>query len=205
MQNSINSYWGVELTPNFTDNQSDVLAIILPGIAYTLDRGNLEYSTELALSLNYDVLKIEYGFQIARKEFDVPKEFDILCKETLEEVKPFLKNKYKKIVIIAKSIGTCVQKYLNNNIKEFKITNVAISPIDKTVDMGIDKQTLVITGSSDPLLSKENKELLLKTNKCFVCFENANHALNISGKPLESLKVLTELIENIDSYLKSNV
>ncbi|MGL4739625.1 MAG: alpha/beta hydrolase [Sarcina sp.] len=205
MQSSINSYWGTDLVPSFIDNQSDVLAIILPGIAYTLDRGNLEYSSELALSLNYDVLKIEYGFQISRKKFDVPSEFDILCKETLEEVKPFLKDKYKKIVVIAKSIGTCVQKYLNENIDNFNIVNVAISPIDKTVSMGIDPKTLVFTGSSDPLLSQENKEKLEKANKTFVCFENANHALNIAGKPLESINILTELIINIESYLKYNI
>lgn len=205
MQSSINSYWGSQLTPEFIDNQSDVLAIILPGIAYTLDRGNLEYSSELALSLNYDVLKVEYGFQITRKKFDIPSEFDILCKETLEEVKPFFKNKYKKIVIIAKSIGTCVQKYLNENIDGFNIVNVAISPIDKTVSMGIDYRTFVVTGSSDPLLSQENKMKLEKTNKSFICFENANHALNIANKPLASLNILAELIVNIDSYLKANI
>lgn len=201
MQDSINSYWGVNLSPKFIDNQSDTLTIILPGIAYLLDRANLEYSTELASSLNYDVLQIEYGFQAARKEFNVEAEFDILCKETLEEVKPFLETKYKKVVIIAKSIGTCVQKYLNDNIKDFDIINVSISPIDKTFDMGIDPKTLVFTGSSDPLLSQENQLALSKTNEAFICFENANHALNIPHKPLESLNILTKLINNIHSYL----
>ncbi|MGL4451127.1 MAG: alpha/beta hydrolase [Sarcina sp.] len=205
MQSSINSYWGVNLSPKFIDNQSDTLTIILPGIAYLLDRANLEYSSELALSLNYDVLQIEYGFQAVRKEFNVATEFDILCKETLEEVKPFLGNKYKKVVIIAKSIGTCVQKYLNDNIKDFDIVNVSISPIDKTFNMGIDAKTLVFTGSADPLLSQENQVALSKTNKDFICFKDANHALNINSKPLESLNILTQLITNIHSYLKSNI
>ncbi|MGL5067904.1 MAG: alpha/beta hydrolase [Sarcina sp.] len=205
MQSSINSYWDTSLSPTFINQESNTLAIILPGIAYTLDRVNLEYSSELALSLGYDVLKIEYGFQKARKDFDAVSQFDILCKETLEEIKPFLNTKYKKVVIIAKSIGTCVQKYLNENIKDFEILNVSISPIDKTFDMGILPKTLVFTGSADPLLSHENINTLSKTNEAFVCFENANHALNIVSKPLESLNIQIQLIKDIHSYLINNI
>ena len=81
--NNVNSHWGVELIPTLIKQGSDTLAVILPGIGYTIDRVTLEYSSELALKLGFDLLKVEYGFQVARKEFNVEKEFNIIVEETL--------------------------------------------------------------------------------------------------------------------------
>ena len=156
--NNVNSHWGVELIPTLIKQGSDTLAVILPGIGYTIDRVTLEYSSELALKLGFDLLKVEYGFQVARKEFNVEKEFDIIVEETLEIVENALSENYKNIVIIGKSIGTCVQNLLNDRIEGYNIENIYISPINKTVEMGIKENSLVITGTKDPLLSKENLE-----------------------------------------------
>lgn len=203
MSNNIKSHWGVELSPNFVEQGSDTLAIILPGIAYTLDRVTLEYASELALKLGYDVARIEYGFQKSRKGFDVPTEFDIAANETLAQVKSILKPSYKKIIIIAKSIGTCVQNVINKNLKEFDVTNVCISPINKTVEMGIDKNALIITGSSDPLLSKENIESLTASyGHNLINFKRANHSLNIEKEPVKSLEIQIDVINIIEKFIK---
>ena len=203
MSNNIKSHWGVELSPTLIEQESETLAIILPGIAYTLDRATLEYVSELALSLGYDVAKIEYGFQKARKNFDVPTEFDIAANETLKQVKSILKPSYKKIVILAKSIGTCVQSVLNENLNNLDITNVSISPINKTIEMGLDKNALIITGSSDPLLSKENIESLKPTyGHNLINFKNANHSLNIEKNPIKSLEIQIDAINAIEEFLK---
>ena len=74
----IKSYWGVELSPRFIDAGSKKLCIILPGIGYCLDRSYLDYSKQLAKEIGYDVLEIEYGYQINRSEFNIEKEFSIL-------------------------------------------------------------------------------------------------------------------------------
>lgn len=203
MSNNIKSHWGVELAPDLTEQGSETLAIILPGIAYTLDRVTLEYSSELALKLGYDVAKIEYGFQKARKNFDVPTEFDIAANETLSQVQSILNPKYKKIIIIAKSIGTCVQTFLNKNLNNIHITNVSISPIDKTIEMGLDKNALVITGSCDPLLSKENIEKLTTSyGHNLINFRGATHSLNIKNEPVKSLEIQIDTINAIEEFLK---
>lgn len=203
MNNVINSYWGVELSPLSIKQGSDTLAVVLPGIGYTLDRVTLEYVSELELKLGYDLMKIEYGFQVARKSFNVAKEFDIAAKETLEQVNNMLNSNYKNIVIIGKSIGTCVQNFLNDNIRGYSITNVYISPIDKTVNMGIKENSLVITGSDDPLLSKENLDKILIVNgEDLIEFKGANHALNIEKDPVDSLRVQIDIIKAIENFLK---
>ena len=127
MNNVINSYWGVELKPLSVKQGSETLAIVLPGIGYTLDRVTLEYASELVLKLGYDLMKIEYGFQAARKSFDVAKEFDIAAKETLEQVNSMLDSNYKNIVIIGKAIIVLVKNTINKSfrfsgISDFKIT-----------------------------------------------------------------------------------
>ena len=43
----LKSYWDVNLTGKFTDNNSSTLCIILPGIAYYLERPYLNYSKQL--------------------------------------------------------------------------------------------------------------------------------------------------------------
>lgn len=204
--NNVNSHWGVELIPALIKQGSDTLAVILPGIGYTIDRVTLEYSSELALKLGFDLLKVEYGFQVARKEFNVEKEFDIIVEETLEIVENALDESYKNIVIIGKSIGTCVQNLLNDRIKGYNIENVYISPINKTVEMGIKENSLVITGTKDPLLSKENLEKIKDISGAdLVTIKDGNHALNIEKDPIKSLRSQTEVIEFIEGFLYKKI
>lgn len=204
--NNVNSHWGVELIPTLIKQGSDTLAVILPGIGYTIDRVTLEYSSELALKLGFDLLKVEYGFQVARKEFNVEKEFDIIVDETLEIVQNALSEKYKNIVIIGKSIGTCVQNLLNDRIEGYNIENIYISPINKTVEMGIKENSLVITGTKDPLLSKENLEKIKDISGAdLVTIKDGNHALNIEKDPIKSLRSQTEVIEFMEGFLYKKI
>lgn len=204
--NNVNSHWGVELIPTLIKQGSDTLAVILPGIGYTIDRVTLEYSSELALKLGFDLLKVEYGFQVARKEFNVEKEFDIIVEETLEIVQNALSENYKNIVIIGKSIGTCVQNLLNDRIEGYNIENIYISPINKTVEMEIKENSLVITGTKDPLLSKENLEKIKDISGAdLVTIKDGNHALNIEKDPIKSLRSQTEVIEFMEGFLYKKI
>lgn len=204
MNKVLNSYWEVQLKPNLIDNGSDKLVVILPGIGYTIDRVTIEYSGELALSQNYDLMEVEYGFQVARKAFNVKEEFNIIADETLELVKDALSLKeYKEVIIIGKSIGTCVQNFLNEKIKGINIKNIYISPIDKTVGMGFKEGSLIITGSKDPLLSEENLQNIVDSKKYkVIVFNGANHALNLEKNPIGSLEIQIEIIKAIKTFIK---
>ena len=202
MNDIVKSYWGMNLKPLVIGKGSDTLAVILPGIGYTLDRVTLEYSSKLALELGFDVLKIEYGFQVGRGEFHPDVEFNIIAEESFKLLKSTLRSKYRNIVFIGKSIGTCVQNVLNKNVKGYNITNIYISPINKTVQMGIEKNSLVFTGNSDPLLSKENLQKIEEINGVkLINIDNANHALNIEGDAIKSLEVQLSVIEFMKEYL----
>lgn len=202
MNDIVKSYWGMNLKPLVIGKGSNTLAVILPGIGYTLDRVTLEYSSELSLELGFDVLKIEYGFQVERREFHPDVEFNIIAEESFRLLKNTLVNKYKNIIFIGKSIGTCVQNVLNKNVKGYNITNIYLSPINKTVQMGIEENSLVITGSNDPLLSKENLEVIEEVNGTkLINIDGANHALNIEGDAIKSLEIQLNIINCMKEYL----
>ncbi|MGL4571927.1 MAG: alpha/beta hydrolase [Clostridium sp.] len=205
MNSIVKSYWGMNLKPVIIGKGSDTLAVITPGIGYTLDRVSLEYSSELCLELGYDVLKIEYGFQIGRRDFNSEEEFSIIAEESVALLNSSLNKKYKKIVFIGKSIGTCVQNVLNDRVHGLDIINIYLSPVNKTVEMGIKSNSLVITGSSDPLLTKDNSDKISKLSGIsYIRIDGANHALNIEGDAVKSLEVQLSIIKCIKKYLKSN-
>ncbi|MEG1002443.1 alpha/beta hydrolase [Clostridium sp.] len=205
MNSIVKSYWGMNLKPVIIGKGSDTLAVITPGIGYTLDRVSLEYSSELCLELGYDVLKIEYGFQIGRRDFNSEEEFSIIAEESVALLNSSLNKKYKKIVFIGKSIGTCVQNVLNDRVHGLDIINIYLSPVNKTVEMGIQSNSLVITGSSDPLLTKDNSDKISKLSGInYIRIDGANHALNIEGDAVKSLEVQLNIIKCIKKYLKSN-
>ena len=200
----LKSYWDVNLDGRFTDNNSSTLCIILPGIAYYLERPYLNYSKQLVDELNYDILEIEYGFQIARKKLNLPNEFKILLNETSELINMYLNIKYKNILIIGKSIGTVLQTFLNKQLKSKNLTNIYISPIDKTVNLGIEEKSLVITGTKDSLLSLDsrNKIKAIK-NTTLINIEGAGHSLDIHEDVFRGIDELRKVIEAERNFLRT--
>lgn len=196
------SKWGVELKPMFKDNNSNTLCIVLPGVAYLIDRSYLDYSRQLASELGYDVMAIEYGFHINRTEFSIPTEFHEMAKETIEAIKNDISKEYENIVIIGKSIGTCVQVMLNRHFEGKNVKNIYISPIDKTAKHGVCENSLVITGTKDPLLSEESLNKIEDTKGVKVVnITDANHALDIEGNVLKTIEVLFDIIELEKEFL----
>lgn len=198
----LKSYWNVDLDGRFTDNNSSTLCIILPGITYYLERPYLNYSKQLVDTLNYDILEVEYGFQISRKELSLPDEFEILLKETSELINMNLNKEYKNIIIIGKSIGTVLQTFLNKQLTDKNVTNIYISPIDKTVDFGIEEDSPVVTGTKDPLLSLESRNKIKEINNIkLINIEDAGHSLDIHEDVFRGIDELKKIIEAERNFL----
>lgn len=202
MSTTLKSHWGLDLNNRFTNQNSNTLCIILPGIAYLLDRSYLDYSKQLGVQLGYDTLEIEYGFQTAKAAFDVPTQFDIIVNETIASVEKALEKSYDHIVIIGKSIGTCVQTMLNNHLADRSITNIYISPIDKTLGVGVVANAFVITSSADPLLSAESFTKLSDIPGIQLTnVEGATHALDIPGDICGTVDALKKYLVDAQSFL----
>ncbi|MBS6043997.1 MAG: alpha/beta hydrolase, partial [Clostridium baratii] len=78
------------------------------------------------------------------------------------------------------------------------------SPINKTVEMGMINNSLVITGNEDPLITRENVNQISDLSGVkLIRIDGANHALNIEGDAVKSLEVQLNIIKCIKKYLKS--
>ena len=191
-------------------NESDTLVIILPGLGYTLDKALLDYSKQLILDFKFDCLGIEYGFQVSRESFNRQDENDIreLLLETLDIIFSALelrRGKYKRIILIGKSLGTVLQSRIDKEIKEnydIHIKNIYLTPINATFKEKLDKEGLIITGTKDTLISSENLEKIKSEGLRVLGIEDAGHSLCIKGNVLRSIKALEIIIENIKDYLE---
>ena len=208
-KNTIKSYYNVLLESRAIDNRSDILAVILPGIGYTLDRPLLDYSKKLCVELGYDVLPIEYGFQAARKDF-VEGDFHIVAEETYKLLKLSLKPEYKKIIFIGKSIGTIVQIILENKLIEekydFDFVNIYLTPVNKTVELGIKRESLVVSGTSDVLINEASIEKIENINDIeFIKIDKGDHSLNINNNIIKSSEILTYILEKEKDHIISKI
>ncbi|EKQ56923.1 alpha/beta hydrolase [Clostridium sp. Maddingley MBC34-26] len=198
----IYSYWGISLECEMIKQNSNVLVVLLPGIGYSLDRPLLDYSKKLALQLGYDVLPIKYGFQIAGKKLDRENELKYIIQESMGIFKIAMNDDYKKVIFISKSIGTIVHACLCNKVKTLEIKNIYLTPINETLNYGIEEDSLIITGTMDPLINKETvKEIKKIKDVSVIQIENGDHSLNIKNDVLSSIEVLCKVIEAEKKYL----
>lgn len=204
------SMWKCRTNNKLICNESETLVILLPGLGYNLDKAILDYSKQLVLDLNYDCLGIEYGFQVSRETFNRHDEEDIreLFLESLDVVfsaLEFRTGKYKNIVIIGKSLGTVLQNKIGEEIKKvynIEVKNIYLTPINETFKDNINKESLIITGTKDALISSDNLEKIKEEKFNVLEIENAGHSLCIKGNVLESIRALELIIKVIKNYLE---
>lgn len=209
---SIKSYWNAELKSKVIENGSDTLAVLVPGIGYTCDRPLLDYSKRLMIQLGFDVLPISFGFQVAGKTIDLSeeykyitqgtKEFGYMYNETKELINMSLKEKYKNIIFVAKSVGTLISSLLNKDFSDRNIINIDLTPIDGTMEAGIYEDSLTFYGTKDPRISLETVSKIKKIKGVSLFkIEDANHSLNIENDVLKSIDIVKYVIEKEKEYL----
>ena len=202
MSIKILSYFEVNVECSIIEKYSNTLVVILPGIGYTCDKALLDYSKKLACELGYDVLPIEYGFQVARKQMVHLDEFNIVIKETKEILLKALDEKYKNIIFIGKSIGTLIQASIQSGLTNYEIKNVYLTPISETVKVGIKDNSLVISGNADPMINSQSLEALRNNkNIKYIEIDGADHSLNIRNDILKSIEILGTIIKIEKEYL----
>lgn len=77
-----------------------------------------------------------------------------------------------------------------------------ISPLDKTAKHGVCENSLVITGTKDPLLSEDSLNKIKDTKGVQVInIANANHGLDIEGDVLRIVEVLLGFIKSEKEFL----
>ena len=203
----ISSTWGVSLENLLIDQNSDILAIILPGMGYTKDKPLLNFTSKLCINKGFDIFSIEYGFQIAKKPLDTNNDEEIsnLLKETIEAIESILNKRYKKLVFIGKSIGTVVITRICNQFDDFEQVHILLTPVDATYENKEKYKTLVITGTNDPMINKYYIDKMFEDENIKVIkTENGNHSLECCDVFL-SIDMIKRSIMEVDKFLKDTI
>jgi len=184
------SKWKKDLKHEYHDNGSDTLIVLLPGAGYTVEGPLFYYLIGLSLKLGYDVLAINYGYQLSQNQISIRDELENLegeIKDTLSKVKS-----YKKTVYMAKSLGTYFLDDLRGNDP-----CVYFTPVDWTMPQNIKPNTYFVYGDRDRHLSDDNKTRIY--NLSYIV-EGANHGL-VCDNVFDSIEKMGKIIENVESFL----
>lgn len=187
----IDSKWKSKLKNPYFVNNSDTIVIMLPGRGYTVNAPLFYYLTGMCFELEYDVLQINYGYQMAQETYcfeDYP--------TLLTEIKAVVHQlpKYKKIILVGKSMGT----FFLNDLEEYSnALKIFLTPTDKILDRVKDLNDLYIYGSHDRWLKKNMSRLALANS---LCLSGAGHSLT-TGDLQTDLEYMKKIIKSIREYI----
>ncbi|MGJ7912437.1 alpha/beta hydrolase [Neobacillus sp. LXY-1] len=186
------------------DNRTDSLTIILPGTGYTTQKPLLYFSTSASLQKGFDVLQVNYEY--SKEELSLLSEQEFTA-DVIAVIEPILKNeRYSKINIIAKSIGTIALTYLLDNLIFETAMTIWLTPLLQRDDvfnalLNSSNKGLLIIGDRDHCYIEERyKELKSNNNISLKLIEGVNHSLEFEGNIFNSIDALKKVINLIYEF-----
>ncbi|MCH4886828.1 alpha/beta hydrolase [Acidaminobacter sp. JC074] len=179
------SKWQEDLKHDYFDLSSDTLVVLLPGNGYTVEGPIFYYLIGEIFKLGYDVLGINYGFQLAQVKPELD-EYDGLIDEIIDAIE-HTKN-YKSYIFIGKSLGT---RYLKTLQDKYGGKCIYITPTDIMLGYGIAREPVFIYGDKDKYLSDKRRLELSKYKHHVV--KGGGHSL-LCDDLEESLKELLDVV-----------
>ena len=183
---------------------------MFPGVGYTCDKPLLYYIGKLYQNDNFDVKKISYaGFMNGLKD-DSQKmnhAYELVKKQTKEQLKDINWNEYEKVVFVSKSIGTVGAAYIFKYMQDkkiinsnLKISNIFLTPLVETFNYVTEKSGFVIIGDKDQWSDyAQICKLAKKYNLPVHIIENANHSLENSNI-FDNIDIISNVVKIVDSY-----
>jgi hypothetical protein len=189
----------------------DHLAVLLPGLGYTLDMPLFYYAENFLIAQGWDVLRVEYGYS-KRPEFQSLPEAEwyrwLLGDATAAYRAGLVQGEYKELALIGKSLGTLAMGHLLTMQEPALPTRaVWLTPLigqerlqQQIVQYGGSSLFVIGTADShyDPAMLEEVREA---TNGEAVVVEGADHGMDVEGDPVASVRGLERVVEALVRFL----
>ncbi len=187
---------------NYHTPPVDKLMILLPGRGYTVDNPALFHLLFLGLENGYDVLPVQYGFQVNQSELE-PAQMPYLMQDVQIAVEQVLERNYREICVVGKSLGTPLALELAKILDADKVSLVLLTPIGPALQNLPDLPTLAVIGTGDPFYSAEMvQETDKHPNLQWVVLDDLNHGLLIETDWKTSVQSLYTILEHCEQFLK---
>ncbi len=189
---------------------SDNLALIYPGLRYSCDKPLLYYTTNLLLERGYDVLQLRANYRTP--QFQDLSQADRTI-QLIEDGKALLNagrqaKSYSNLLLTGKSLGTLTMAFIFNedrnllNAKTIWLTPLLHLPPVSQISLELTGPAFVVGSDADPTFESEPvTKIQSMSNTTTQIIKHANHSLEIPGEPLRSLQILTQVMENLNSFL----
>lgn len=186
------------------NDETNSLAIVLPGAGYTTQAPLLHFTTGVFYSKGFDVLHINYRF--SREEMSALNERDFARDVQLAIDNATKNKKYSNYYVVAKSIGTIALSYLLDHlmVKDAKV--IWLTPLLQRDDVfnamvNSENQGLCMIGDKDSCFIEERFEKLKNNqNLRLKVVEGGNHALELDKEPIQSIEILKSVISAINEF-----
>lgn len=184
------SKWKTNLKHEHHDSGSDTLMVLLPGAGYTIEGPLFYYLIGLSYKLAYDVVGINYGYQLSQDKIDIQSELshiEVEIRDVLDQIRP-----YKRLIYIGKSMGT----YFIDRLRK-QDTCVYITPTNWTMPDQIKDNTFFIYGDMDKALDEKNKKRLYENT---YIVSGANHGL-VCHDVYDSIDKIKLIIDAVETFI----
>lgn len=199
---------GITCTIIKHEDPSEKLAIILPGLGYTVLGSLLHYPAQLAFSHGYDVLKIQY-------QYDPTLSFDDVVSSLYEDVPQVLEtvlqsHSYSDYCFIGKSLGTYAMDSVLQQSDFQNAISIWLTPLlqEDPVYLSMTARSapgISFIGSADTCYVKDRYQALNDSSIQMNLIPDANHALELShSQANENLAILMGILNKIDHFLAAH-
>ena len=191
-----------------TNENSECLAIMFPGIGYTVQGPVFHFSTGLFLNKSIDVLQLEYPYDNSYYEMFTDNQLsEAVLYDSGAMIDHVLRDrKYKYFYLVGKSFGTIA---MSNELKKerFRMAKaVWLTPLMKRDDVWATmfestQKGLCMIGDWDRHYDEDKfAQLVLKPNFTAKLYPNVHHGLDYEGDTLKSIDLLKDIIHDINQF-----
>ena len=181
------------------------LAVILPGRDFSCDRPALFYLRQIALAAGYDVLCLQYGFQVTGSD-PAPAETDQQARAEASDAlgQAMALRRYSEVCFIGKSMGTQVALALAAEKVAEQQAAILLTPVWLGLGPYDGLRTLAVIGTADPAYGGPEYDAARERNDAdWVGLEGVGHNLEHGAGWSHSLAALQQVLREAESFLRS--
>ncbi len=194
------------------EDETQHLAILLPGAGYTAHMPLIYYPMRLLLALGADVLRVEYLY-LGRADYAALPPAErvrwLFADVTAAYRSAVAQGPYQQVTLVGKSLGTLAMGHLLITEGELPPAQaVWLTPLlwNDRLRAQIQQarpRSLFAIGTADPHYNEAYlAELQAATHGDAVVIDGANHSLEIEGDVMQSLRALEQVMRAVQAFLE---
>jgi dienelactone hydrolase len=189
------------------------LAVILPGLNYSCDMPLLYYPAKLLMGRGADVLQVHSDYTISIfRSANRQNQAVWLATDALAALRAGRsQDDYSQLVLVGKSIGSLALASLVRSELGLAAAAVWLTPLlaqPHLVEAATNSRLpgLFVASRNDPTFDAGALDRIKeRTPAETLLFDGANHSLEIPGDALQSLDILRQVLESLQSFLDQHL